>query len=72
MHIGLLWHNNDPKTTMTEKVGQAADYYANKYGKAPNLCFVHPSMLADGETMAGQVRVRARQVYNAELLLDRR
>jgi hypothetical protein len=45
MDIGMLWFDNDPKTEITAKIARAAAYYQRKYGKSPNLCFVHPSML---------------------------
>ena len=51
MNIGMLWFDNDPKTEFTSKVERAADYYRNKYGRQPTLCFVHPSMI--GSTLAG-------------------
>lgn len=45
MNIGMLWFDNDPKAGLSSKVERAAAYYRNKYGKTPNLCYVHPSML---------------------------
>jgi hypothetical protein len=45
MDVGMLWFDNDQKSNLQERVQRAADYYARKYGKKPNLCFVHPSML---------------------------
>jgi hypothetical protein len=45
MNIGMLWFDNDPNIVMTAKIARASKYYQNKYGKAPSLCFVHPSML---------------------------
>lgn len=47
--IGLLWYDSDPKTGLAEKIRQAADYYAEKYGKRPNVCLIHPKMI-NGET----------------------
>lgn len=44
MKIGMLWFDNDKKTDLLTKIEHAADYYQNKYGLRPNLCFVHPSM----------------------------
>lgn len=44
MNIGMLWFDNDPKVGLANKVERAAAYYQKKYGKAPTLCFVHPSM----------------------------
>lgn len=46
MNTGMLWFDNDPKADLAVKIQRAADYYRKKYGQAPNLCFVHPSMLA--------------------------
>jgi hypothetical protein len=44
MDIGMLWFDNDQKTDFQAKVNRAAHYYRNKYGKKPDLCFVHPCM----------------------------
>jgi len=44
MHTGMLWYDNSP-TTLNIKIQKAADYYHKKYGRFPNLCLVHPSML---------------------------
>ena len=45
MNLGMLWFDNDPKSTLEVKVQRAAAYYQHKYGKTPTLCFVHPTML---------------------------
>ena len=60
MNVGMLWFDNDPRTALTAKVARAADYYRQKYGLVPDLCLVHPSMLAEPrpdlvEGQAGQV-----------------
>lgn len=64
MNVGMLWFDNDPRTALTAKVTRAADYYRKKYGLAPDLCLVHPSMLAEPtpslvEGHAGKVTVRS-------------
>jgi len=46
MDTGMLWFDNDPKTDLLSKVVKAAEYYNRKYGQEPNLCYVHPSMIA--------------------------
>jgi hypothetical protein len=58
MIIGMLWFDNDPKAGIEAKVERAAAYYQKKYGKKPDLCFVHPSML--GETKPKSVGVEVR------------
>lgn len=45
MNSGMLWFNNDSTMSLSEKVQQAVDYYVKKYGKQPDLCLVHPSMM---------------------------
>ena len=47
MNIGMLWFDNDQKKELAIKVERAAQYYRNKYGKVPTLCYVHPSMLPE-------------------------
>lgn len=49
MKTGMLWFDNDPKTSLAEKVARAADYYHHKYGREPDLCLINPSMV-EGET----------------------
>lgn len=42
MDIGMLWFDNDQKTSIPSKVEKAARYYQKKYGVNPDLCYVHP------------------------------
>jgi hypothetical protein len=44
MHTGMLWFDNS-QTALTVKIQKAVDYYNKKYGRSPDLCLVHPSML---------------------------
>jgi len=48
MHTGMLWFDNDPRTTLSVKIQKAMDYYSKKFGRVPDLCLVNPSML-DGK-----------------------
>jgi hypothetical protein len=54
MEIGMLWFDNDNKTDILSKVVRAAAYYQTKYGKKPDLCFVHPTMLKSNGTQKGK------------------
>jgi hypothetical protein len=45
MNSGMLWFDNDPKTALTAKIARAAEYYRQKYGRQPNVCLIHPSMM---------------------------
>lgn len=59
MNIGMLWFDNDPKVAIDIKIARAIQYYQNKYGALPNLCFVHPSMLENGASAAAGQAQRA-------------
>ncbi len=59
MNMGMLWFDNDPKADLAMKVQRAAEYYHKKYGHAPDLCFVHPSMLGNGSLRSGQIEIRS-------------
>jgi len=59
MDIGMLWFDNDPKSELSNKVVEAANYYLSKYGEKPNLCFVHPSMIQGSSVDAGQIVVES-------------
>jgi len=64
MNVGMLWFDNDPKAELAVKIQRAASYYQNKYGRSPNLCFVHPSMIPtttpkpSGEVKSAGIEVR--------------
>ena len=44
MNVGMLWFDNDSKADLFAKIERAASYYLDKYGKSPNVCYVHPCM----------------------------
>lgn len=48
MNIGLLWFDNSFDKDVDTKVREACDYYQKKYGRTPNVCFVHPSLANPG------------------------
>ena len=58
MDIGMLWYDDDAKRPLDAKVASAVEYYKNKYGATPTICFVHPSMLSDGAAAAAGVPLR--------------
>jgi len=45
MNIGMLWYDNDQTSEIITKIQRAANYYQEKYGADPNICFVNPGML---------------------------
>jgi hypothetical protein len=59
MQIGLLWYDDDPRRALEEKVSQAAARYREKFGREPNVCYVHPTVMVHNEAKCGAVRVLA-------------
>ncbi|OGO31077.1 MAG: hypothetical protein A2136_07330 [Chloroflexi bacterium RBG_16_54_11] len=58
MNIGMLWFDNDNKSDLATKIQRAAHYYQSKYGKAPDLCFVHPRTLGESTWKGNGIEVR--------------
>lgn len=57
---GLLWFDDDPRRSVGEKAAAAARRYVEKFGRLPNVCYVHPSMLGgegDGQALDLEVGV---------------
>jgi hypothetical protein len=46
MNVGLLWYDGDPRRSLEDKIGRAAQRYREKYGRWPNTCYVHPQAVA--------------------------
>lgn len=63
MHTGMLWFDNDPRTTLSVKIQKAMDYYNKKFGRIPDICLVHPSMLDGGQKQfdLGKLTIRPYQ-----------
>jgi len=55
MKTGMLWRDDDPRTTLEEKVRRAAGYFLTKYGHEPDTCLVHHSAFAGVENKTLQV-----------------
>jgi hypothetical protein len=55
MRSGLLWLD-DGKAALDEKVRRAAAHYRHKYGRQPEVCFVHKAELA-GELQVDEIVV---------------
>jgi len=51
MQVGLLWFDSDPARDVTAKAADAARRYREKFGAAPNTCYVNQATLTGGETV---------------------
>ena len=49
---GLLWFDDSPSRAVTEKIERAVQRYQQKYGHHPDVCYVHPAHLKEGEVGA--------------------
>lgn len=58
MHTGMLWFDNS-STTLQLKINKAVEYYQKKFGRVPDLCLVHPSMLKDSSVDDEKITIRA-------------
>lgn len=57
MHTGMLWFDNS-QISLDLKIQKAMEYYRKKYGRIPDLCLVHPSMLKDASLDGQKITVR--------------
>jgi len=57
MHTGMLWFDNS-QIALDIKIQKAIDYYHKKYGRTPDLCLVHPSMLKDTKLEDKKITIR--------------
>jgi hypothetical protein len=49
MQTGLLWFDNDPHREMAVKIEDAVRRYKEKFGMAPNTCYVNQAAFDGGE-----------------------
>lgn len=61
MHTGMLWFDNSPAALET-KIQKAVEYYQKKFGRRPDLCLVHPSMLMDSAESKKPALDRAQEI----------
>ena len=57
MNVGMLWLDVDQVRSLDEKVTRAAEYYMEKYGRFPELCYVNTKMLPE-EKNVGRLEVK--------------
>ena len=71
MNIGMLWFDNDRKTSIPTKVERAAQYYHKKYGVSPDLCYVHPKMVKgeNGTKNSSRKEAKKDQIKIGKVLL---
>jgi len=58
METGMLWCDTDPVADLATKIRRAADYYNDKFGQKPNICYVHPSEIPNRIRRPGGIQIR--------------
>ena len=51
MKCGLLWFDDNRKRTLAAKVERAARRYRRKFGRSPDVCYVHPVTSSAAQSM---------------------
>jgi len=64
-HPHWLWLD-DSDRSLAAKVAHAAEVYAAKFGRAAEVCFVHPSALNGQDLRAGDVKVLPSQMVQPD------
>lgn len=57
LHEGMLWFDDSAQRSVRAKLEQAVAHYRLKYGHAPDLCYLHPSALREGEAPPDALRL---------------
>ncbi len=70
MKVGMLWYDGNRSQGMSLRIRRALDYYHKKYGAEPNLCVLHPSMLAPEEEEMVQSKAGISLKVNPTVLPD--
>jgi len=57
MDTGLMWFDNDPKTSLDSKIEKAISVYKKKFGVTPDLCFINPKMFGNSQVSVNGVAI---------------
>lgn len=67
MKVGMLWFDGDRGLEVNARIEKATDYYHEKYGQKPTVCYVNPVMIEQ----AGGVEFKDIEVKsNSSVLKD--
>lgn len=57
MQIGLLWFDGDPGRGLVAKIEDAARRYREKFGVAPNCCYVNQAAWTGDAPVSAALRI---------------
>jgi len=55
--IGMLWFDDTPAAPIGERIERAANHYKGKYGRLPNVCYVHSGCSAETDCRKLPIKV---------------
>ncbi|MBN2006129.1 MAG: hypothetical protein JXA21_22425 [Anaerolineae bacterium] len=58
MNVGLLWHDSGVED-LSVKLARAANRYQARFGQRPNVCYVHPALLPNGDAKINNILVKS-------------
>ncbi len=68
MFSGLLWFDNDPQRGLSAKVQDAALRYQEKFGVAPDTCYVNRAAVGDAEMVVPVRGLNLRVIPSGRIL----
>jgi len=57
LHIGLMWFDDTPKRSLSEKIRRAANQYESRHGRPPNICYLNDLSLTAPVMIEQPIRV---------------
>ena len=72
MKVGLLIYDDDPSTSLSEKVIKAAHRHRRKYETEPSICYVHREALSKTYKLEGIVVSSCPTVLKNHLWIGRK
>jgi hypothetical protein len=54
---GMIWGSFDMKIPIVNRIREAVDYFEKKYGVFPDLIFVNPETLGNGEVDLNGIKI---------------
>lgn len=56
--LGWMWFDDDPRTSLADKIRRASGRYQQKFGHWPRVCYVNQQLLPSDQTTIQRVRLR--------------
>lgn len=57
MKEGMLWYNGQHGKNISESIASAIDFFMNKYGSKPQICYLNPEHLDKSLNLTNNVKI---------------